>query len=482
MKKLSVIVVCSVVVLGLAWAGTAWWTGYQVERHIQTVLAEPMPEGPFHEIVLLNYQRGLMSSAARYRIRLVPDVLPESARADTTFEFDATVHHGPWPWPRLTRGQFTPVLATAVAVPLPGGAWQPWFEAANGAAPVTAEIDVAYSGELDFRARLAPIELLRDGTQLAVSGGVVKGTAPADFSQLQLEGRVAKASLSTVPASSDAGAAPTEVVFHDVRWQSHNRRGEFGIFPGQAEIDIRRLDIQTTDELDEPLPISLHDYRVIGELVEQGENLSGRVEYDVGKLEVAGIDLGHLDAALRLERLHGPTVQQILANYRDLTSGAAPGTPVLPEGEQLDAWWRDSLEALLPERPVFALDPLRWELPQGRSWIQIEVALQPAPGPIVGLDHVATLDARLVVSRPMAVEVMARLSQLPGGSGLDLEQARAAASMNIAFMQRLALASGYVTADADALMSRLSYADGRFTLNDKPLDLPAGWGRWLPLP
>ncbi|MGE4335993.1 MAG: YdgA family protein, partial [Pigmentiphaga sp.] len=471
MKKLSVIVVCSVMVLGLAWAGTAWWTGYQVEGHIRTVLAEPMPEGPFHEVALLDYQRGVMSSTARYRVRLVPDVLPESARADTAFEFGATVHHGPWPWPRLRRGQLTPVLATAVAAPLPGGAWEPWFEAAKGAAPVTAEIDVAYSGKLDFRARLAPIELLRDGTQLVVTGGVVQGTAPADLAQLQLEGEVAEARLRTVPTSSSRDAAPTEVAFHDVRWQSRNHRGEFGIYPGQAEIEVRRMDIVTTDELGEPLPIALHDYRVIGELVEQGENLSGRLEYDVGRLEVAGIDLGHLDAALRLERLHGPTVRQILANYRDLTSGAAPGTPVLPEGEELDAWWRDSLEALLPERPVFALDPLRWELPQGRSWIQVEVALQPAPGPIVGFDHVATLDARLVVSRPMAVEVMARLSQLPGGSELDLEQARAAASMNIAFVQRLALASGYVTADADALMSRLSYADGRFTLNDEPLDL-----------
>ncbi|MCK9510854.1 MAG: YdgA family protein [Pigmentiphaga sp.] len=482
MKKLSVMVVCSVVVLGLAWAGTAWWTGHQVEEHIRAVLAEPMPEGPLHEVALLDYQRGVMSSTARYRVSLVPDVLPESARADTTFEFDATVHHGPWPWPRLKRGKFTPVLATAVAVPLPGGAWQPWFEAAKGAAPVTAEVDVAYSGELDFRARLAPIELLRDDTQLIVAGGVVQGTSPADLAQLQLQGRVPEASLRTVAAGADGEPAPTEVVFHDVRWQSRNHRGEFGIYPGQAEIEVRRMDVVTTDELDEPLRIVLHDYRVIGELAEQGEHLSGRVEYDVGRLEVAGIDLGRLDAALRLERLHGPTVRQILANYRDLTSGAAPGTPVLPKGEELDAWWRDSLEALLPERPVFALDPLRWELPQGRSWIQVEVALQPAPGPIVSFDHVAALDARLVVSRPMAVEVMARLSQLPGGSGLDLEQARAAASMNVAFIQRLALASGYVTADADALMAHLSYADGRFTLNDEPLDLPAGWGRWLSLP
>ena len=483
MNRLAAGMTGVVVVLGAAWAGLAGWTGYRLEREIQASLQQPLALPALGTLSLLSYQRGWLTSQARYRLTLTPDAgTQQTSGIPTAFDIDATLAHGPWPLARLREAALAPVLARAIAQPVQQAAWQPWFAVSGGVAPLTVTADLAYTGTVSFQANLAAIQIRQPEGQLTTSGARITGQATPGLQQLQLQGQLAEARVVSRLPTPDGGTAPTELRLTNVHWHSQQQRGLYGLYPGDAELRVGRLEIDTRDDQGQPLPVVAHQYQMRVDLTENAPYVSGLLDYRVDQVSLAQVELGEIEAAFRFERLHGPTLRDSVQRYQALMHTLADGQ-LVPEAREpaFQDWFEHSWRALLPHQPVFALDPLRWELPQGRSWLQIQAQFQPPQG-TGPLASIANLDARLVVSRPMATEVLARLSQLPGGSGLDLEQARAAASLNVAFLQRLALASGYVVADQDALMAHLRLADGRLSLNDRPVPVPDDWAPLLNLP
>src|SRR5690606_32168053 len=126
-----------------------------------------------------------------------------------------------------------------------------------------------------------------------------------------------------------------------------------------------------------------------------------------------------------------------------------------------------TLEALLTHHPRLAIAPMRWTLPQGEILFEASLTLRPAEESGTELSVLQALDAELNVSRPMAVELMARMSQLPGGTDQPLEAARAAAALNLAFMEQLALASGHVEPTEDGFRVRVEQREGQWKLNGR---------------
>lgn len=95
MKKIISIIIALVLVLGVAWAGSSWWFGRQVEsRYRQLAARAAQLSGA--EIDVESYQRGLRTSTARTRI-----VLPAPQVKGTwpTLEFTVTneIVSGPFP-------------------------------------------------------------------------------------------------------------------------------------------------------------------------------------------------------------------------------------------------------------------------------------------------------------------------------------------------------------------------------------------------
>lgn len=465
-------------VLILAWAGLSAYTGVQLQHRIEADLNPGLAVPGLGELTLLRYERGLLSASARYRLTPAAGALPSVAGAPPVFDFNATLSHGPWPLARLLQGQLTPVLARATAEPVPESGWQAWFQAAQGQTPLIATATLHHNGEVSFQAQVAALNLQQTDSRLVTTTAHVQGHATPGLQQLHLEGQLPEIRLTSLLPTTTGSRAPTEVRLHTLRWQSQQQRGAYQLYPGQAELHIDTIHINTQDDRGQPLAVMVEPYQMRVEVAEQGPEISALLDYTLGEITIADVGFGALEASFRLQNLHGPTLQQIIKRYQTLLAG----TPLQPPTEAaFEHWFQQSWQALLPYRPTLDLDPLRWELPQGRSWLQWHAQLQP-PTSQAPLAALANLEARLVVSRPMLIEALARLSQLPGGSGLSLDQARAAASLNVALLQRLALASGYVVADQDALMAQLRYAAGQLTLNDQPLPLPQPGAPWLQLP
>src|SRR5690606_4479768 len=88
------------------------------------------------------------------------------------------------------------------------------------------------------------------------------------------------------------------------------------------------------------------------------------------------------------------------------------------------------------------------------------------------LRTVRSVDAALVVSQHMVVELLTRLAQMPGSTEtLTAEQAADAARLSFGLFKQMALATGYVVAEGDNLVARVSYADGQVKLSGAQIPL-----------
>ncbi len=467
MKKLSVLIVAIVV---LAWAGATWYTGERIERDVEahaaqwvTPMAESAPE-------LVSYERGFLHSTAEWRLApAVPGGEPLTARSQ--------IEHGPFPWSRLRQAEFVPVLAWVNVEPFDAGGWQPWFRHARGL-PWQLHAAVHYRGAVDFVTTFAAVDAADPEVTLRTSPGRVAGHVGANAEVVRVSAEWQSLQVQTSAAATMPGE-PTALAFENLQWRSEHHVGEAGWYPGETVVSAAAVQIDTIDDDGRPLPVRLRDVEVAARLQESaGERLDAGFDYRIGEAAAAGQPLGELEARLRVERLHGPTLRDGVLAWQELQV-ASGGMPVRGD---VDAVVNATLEALLTYEPRLAIDPLRWTLPQGHSWLEASATLQPPEASEDPMSLLQALDARLVVSRPMAVEVMARLAQLPGGSGMSLDAARAAASINVAFMERLALASGYVVASDDHLMIHVERRNQQWWLNgsvwaDGDNVLPA-----LPLP
>ena len=96
-------------------------------------------------LTLLSFERGLLSSTARYQIDI--DVADDEGNTEHyALLLNDRLEHGPFPVSRLSRGQLMPVAAQShfelERTPLT----QKLFDAASGEVPLVGEVTIGYDG------------------------------------------------------------------------------------------------------------------------------------------------------------------------------------------------------------------------------------------------------------------------------------------------------------------------------------------------
>ncbi|MDR1968864.1 MAG: YdgA family protein [Burkholderiaceae bacterium] len=110
MKKLWAILAL-IVVLVAAWLGTAWHTGTRIEAESSAAIPllndawskNSSAAAPLPQIKQISYQRGLLTSHARYAV-----TYSAAQSAEPVAELDVAISHGPFPLTALQRGQLAP--------------------------------------------------------------------------------------------------------------------------------------------------------------------------------------------------------------------------------------------------------------------------------------------------------------------------------------------------------------------------------------
>lgn len=476
MKKTRI--VAAIVILGIAaWAGTAWYTGQRVEDEIRSYVEQLDEQGAIGQLRISSYERGLFSSTVRYS--LTTDYLPLPGglvQPGDEIGFISEVGHGPFPWVRLRNAEFAPVLAATRSTLENNGPVARWFAAAGGEQPMQEQSSIHYDGHVDFSLRFAPLVIEEPELEFESTEALITGRTDTSLDVLKFTGALDTVRMRT-RLSEAAGAEPDSLALQGLTFEADSRIGKFDVYLGQAKAGIKKLSLDATDNDGRALNIVLNDYLITSGVSEDETHVSGNLEYGIGTVQISNVDLGSLQALVRFGHLDGQALKDIMARYRELTPQLMAEMANHPADSDdlpplLASFLDDSLKALLPGEPTFGLDPLRWSLSGAESSLRLNALLQQVPDTDDLLRTVRSVDAALVVSQHMVVELLTRLAQMPGSTEtLTAEQAADAARLSFGLFKQMALATGYVVAEGDNLVARVSYADGQVKLNGAQIPL-----------
>ena len=159
MKKIWTIVVI-VVVLIAAWLGAAWYTGTRIQAQtgdiitrINTTLTHN-PRATGVQVKQLSYERGLLSSRARFAVS------SPLAGGQPISETDVTFWHGPLPLAALQHGNFLPqkYLAHIEVLPAPGPLKTITDTLMHGKPPLVMDIGCSYGQHCSGTGSVPPID------------------------------------------------------------------------------------------------------------------------------------------------------------------------------------------------------------------------------------------------------------------------------------------------------------------------------------
>ena len=473
MSKAAKAVVAVVVLGGVAWAGASWYSGKRVEDEVRAYVDKVNAQSPVVTLAISDYQRGWFTSQVKYTFTAKSTLVPDMIEEGDVLAVDSQVQHGPFPFARLSRGEFAPVMAASESVLQNTGLAIQWFAAAKGQQPMRERTSVSFGGDIDSRVDFVPLSFTRDDVTLSSQAGWLTMTTDRDLTHFTMAGEFPEMRV----LDGTTGGDRTALRIENTTFDGESRLGRFDAYIGDARFAVGNLFVEAGGGPMGGTNLAFRDYVIETSVSEDDTNLSLQVNYGIGNMRVMDVDLGQLQVALRLGNLNGEAVRGIVKRYQEqmpaiMAESAQPDADELPPATA--AFFAESIQALLPGNPVLALDPVRVSVPGGDSSLRLNVTgQQPAePQPNDPLAYVRTLDGSLVVSRGMVLDISKRFMELQAKAmGQAVPDADKMAEQNYAFMRQMALSSGYVVEEGDNLVVRVSYADGQARLNGDNVDL-----------
>ena len=457
-----------VAVLALAYGGASWYAGRVAQDRIQEwvdhanqeIAAQWSSADPRPVLTIQTYQRGVFSSDIRYGLQFRDD-----EGRDQNLSLHDALSHGPWPWAALQRGEWRPAAADSRIEPLPGGLWQPWFDALPaGTAPWTLQSRVAFDGGVTAHWRVEPVKLSDD--RLDFSGGLVNIDYDPHTHQATVSGQVDR--LVAFDADSGVRVGLEGLAFDgrttydgDTDLQSH-QQAHFG----QIRIDVP----------DAP-PVALIGPALRADTARTGSLLDSRLTYELGQIQLDQRDLGRVTLALSAEHLDVPALQA-LAGALEQIQTADDAEEGLSDEDQ--ARLRALTVPVLAAGPRLSVDGLRWETPQGTTELKALAEFHPAPDDapqdLGGLieSAIRQLSARLNLSKPMLLHVV-RQTQAADGADMAVALVSMLFDQYTGGLER----QGLVQRQGDAVTADYRYAEGQITANGRtmsPADFAAHFG------
>jgi len=496
MKKGMAVALGAVGVVVAGWVGATWYAGTKIEARVDGLLAEAnqhlAKEVPFVSLKMerLDYKRGVFSSQARYA--LVLDRSPENADflprefPTGSIEIDTRIAHGPFPWMRLTSGNFAPVLAASHSELVKTDKVARLFELTNGVPFYSDDSVIHYDGRVESNTRLAAIRYEDSGRTLAFSGMDINVQADAvglKQTAVKMDGRIDDFRV-------DMGDK-FRFLMSNITLAADNTMGKFDVMNGDVSMKIGRIEFAGSDNRNSKGNVAIDDFVYRVGVTENDTTLSVEVAYGLEKLVVnmpsprlVNMDLGGGEIVVKLDNLNAAALRELADAYVGIMQGimtqrgdAALKAAILPG--LLAAG-----EKLLVAKPALTLAP-RWRSEAGESSVRFSVGLMAPPGLVdmlatqrlpddLILQMIERIDVDLSVSKPQAESLVAKLAEQE--RGMTPEQAKAEAAQQIRAMAGMAEMLNIAKNDGDKLVGQFRYADGIARLNGTEVPL----GDYLP--
>ncbi len=474
MKKLALAVAVPLALFGAA----TFYTSTQVESTARDAVDQAnlklremgVGAGADVSLTLLSFERGLLSSTARYQIDI--DVADDEGNTEHyALLLNDRLEHGPFPVSRLSRGQLMPVAAQShfelERTPLT----QKLFDAASGEVPLVGEVTIGYDGGQAGDLRTAALNIEDDGS-VRIAPASFNFEANRDGSDVRMDGELAEIDIDL--QRSDSGQ-PVQVSLRGIGLSADKQDYDAGFGFGPSAITLQRMEIKAGDE-----PAVVIQQASVEEALSRGSRgLDQTIGYRIGEVSAKGQTFRNLALVFSLRNLEESSLKALVASYKDILDQSA--TPQESFAGMTSAQQQE-LQAralqLLEHKPTLALDEFGFETAHGAARLSVVLDLQSPSAEAFTPDAMitsmlASLKADAGVDRNLVRDIAGLVVQNNARDG-QLDQAALQQEPEAAteLFSGMALNTGWSRLERERLVSSLHYANDKVTFNGREMSVP----------
>lgn len=475
MKKLALAVAVPLALFGAA----TFYTSTQVESTARDAVDQAnlklremgVGAGADVSLTLLSFERGLLSSTARYQIDI--DVADDEGNTEHyALLLNDRLEHGPFPVSRLSRGQLMPVAAQShfelERTPLT----QKLFDAASGEVPLVGEVTIGYDGGQAGDLRTAALNIEDEDGSVRIASANLNFEANRDGSDVRMDGELAEIDIDL--QRSDSGQ-PVQVSLRGIGLSADKQDYDDGFGFGPSAITLQRMEIKAGDE-----PAVVIQQASVEEALSRGSRgLDQTIGYRIGEVSAKGQTFRNLALVFSLRNLEESSLKALVASYKDILEQSA--TPQESFAGMTSAQQQE-LQAralqLLEHKPTLALDEFGFETAHGAARLSVVLDLQSPSAEAFTPDAMitsmlASLKADAGVDRNLVRDIAGLVVQNNARDG-QLDQAALQQETEAAteLFSGMALNTGWSRLERERLVSSLHYANDKVTFNGREMSVP----------
>ncbi|MDR6350591.1 uncharacterized protein YdgA (DUF945 family) [Pantoea sp. SORGH_AS 659] len=379
MKKTQV-AVGVIVALGVIWTGAAWFTGKQLESHMDEMLqnanAQLNAYAPNSRLTLSyqDYQRGVFSSKTKLVVQASSQTNDNPLlKPGQSIVLNETIDHGPFPFAQLKRGSLIPSMASVHTELENTDAVKKLFELTNGKSLVNADTRVGYSGATNTDLNLLAVDYNnpQTGDRLATNGGTLNISADSKGDKVSLDGDFSSIAVT----SKNQVELPVLFTLNGLKLSGDTHLSPEGVRVGDQSISLDKLDASINGQEG----LSLEKLKTTSSFDNKEGKIGGQLDVDVDKITLQKQPFGEAKLAMKFAQFDAQAVKAFSDTYnaqmQDLLNQPGVAEDPIRYQASVQTILRNNLPTLLKGSPTLSIVPLSWKNDKGESTFNLNVGL-----------------------------------------------------------------------------------------------------------
>ncbi|MBP2171309.1 uncharacterized protein YdgA (DUF945 family) [Erwinia toletana] len=488
MKKTK-IAVGVVVALGIIWTGGAWFTGKQLESHMDTLVQNAnaqlnniAPDSRL-KVSYQDYQRGLFSSHAKLVVQASSQTEDNALlKPGQSIVLNETIDHGPFPFAQLKKFNLIPSMASVHTELENTEAVKGLFEVTKGVSVIQADTRIGYSGATASAITLLPLDYQNatSGQRFAWNGGTLNVDADAQGDKVSFDGNLDSVAIT----SKNQMGMPVLFTLNGLKATANTHLSPQGVRIGDQGIDLKKL----TASVNGQEAVTLEGLKGNSRFDSDNKAVSGQIDYTLDNLKMQNQSFGQGKLAMKLSQFDGEALKTFSENYNAQVQALLnqPGIAEDPLRYQqgMNQILATNLPTLLKGDPIVTIAPLSWKNDKGESSFNLAVNFKDpatASGEAQNINQAAdrvlkSLDGKLVISMDMATELMTHVAIAEGHSQ---EESARLAEQQVKGLAAMGQMFKLTTQQDNNIVTSLQYTSGQVTMNGEKMPLDQFLSRYM---
>jgi len=488
MKKTKV-AVGVIVALGVIWTGVSWFTGKQLESHMDEMLqnanAQLNAYAPNSRLTLSyqDYQRGVFSSKTKLVVQASSQTNDNPLlKPGQSIVLNETIDHGPFPFAQIKRGNLIPSMASVHTTLENTDAVKKLFELTDGKSLVTADTRVGYSGATNTALNLLAVDYnnAQTGDRLATNGGTLNISADSKGDKVSLDGEFSSIAVT----SKNQVDMPVLFTLNGLKLNGDTHLSPEGVRVGDQSIALDKMNASINGQEG----LSLEKLNTTSAFDNKDGKIGGTLDVKVGNITLQKQPFGEAKLAMKFSQFDAQAVKSFSDTYnaqmQDLLNQPGVVDDPIRYQASIQTILRNNLPTLLKGAPTLSIAPLSWKNDKGESSFNLNVGFND-PASVTGeaqslgaaVDRVLkSLDGKLNINMPMATETMRHVGLAEGYQGDDAQKLADQQVKGLAAMGQM---FRLTQQQDDNIVTSLQYGNGQVTMNGDKMTLEQFLSRYM---